>query len=883
MPLRAGERLTPVTARELAAEADRLVGVSPRRARRVAGQAVAAAEQAEDLPAASAAHRADARAAWALGETGEALAIARRALRLAERADSPDDTARARMLLAYLRHASGDPAGAIEELDKAELIAEGTTVGRLLHQRGLILQESGRTEEALAAYRRALPKLLRSGDRMRAARLHNNRGVLHGQRGALTAAEADLLQARELYRGLGQDTMAADATWNLGFIAARRGDAPAALALYDEAETIHTRHGVPELELLLDRCEVLLSVGLTEEARATAERAVPALRKAGMSTHLADGLLMLAQACVADGDPVGGREAALRAARLFTRQQRPSWALIAGYVALRADERAGRTARLRPRALRLADQLAHTGWRAQELDCRLVAARAALDTGALATARAELARASSARRTGPMELRIRAWYAAALLRIADGNRSGAEKALQAGLRIVDRERAVVGATELRVHMAGHGGDLARLGLELARSSGSAAKLLTWAESWRAGTLHMVPARPPDDASLAATLADLRRVTADIESALLDERDAAGLADRKTALEERVRRLTRRTTGTGDRAAAPIPTVEELAELLGDRVLVELVDDSGTMLAITVRDGQARLTELGESAPLVRQGEAAKFALRRLALRHGATDPAGEALRRATGRLDDGLLAPLQSVVADRSLVVVPPGSLQALPWSALPSCAGRPVTVAPSAAIWLRAARAPAARGDRRVLLAAGPRLTGAAREVSRLAEVYPGARRLTGADATAEATMRQLDGADVAHIAAHGRLRRDNPLFSALDLADGPLTVYDLERVSAAPTLVVLPACQSGVTSVLAGDEIMGLTAALFALGTTTIIATIVPVDDAATTPLMVALHRELLAGRSAADALAQVRARPGTDPVAAATSAGFVCYGAG
>jgi tetratricopeptide (TPR) repeat protein len=872
-----------VTAPELAAEADRLVGVSPRRARRVATQAVEAATKSGDLPAESAAHRADARAAWALGETSEALSIARRALRLAERADSREDAAEARMLLAYLRHASGDPAGAIDELDRAELITEGASVGRLLHQRGLILQESGRTEEALAAYRRALPKLLRNADRLRAARLHNNRGVLHAQRGALTAADADLFQARDLYRGLGQDTMAADATWNLGFVAARRGDAPAALALYDEAEAIHARHGIPELELQLDRCEVLLSVGLTAEARATAERAVPALRTAGMSTHLADGLLMLAQACVADGDPAAGRAAALRAARLFTRQQRPRRALIAGYVALRADERAGRTARLRPRALRIADQLTDTGWRAQELDCRLIAARAALDAGAVASARAELAQASAARRTGPMELRIRAWYAAALLRIADGNRSGAEKALQAGLRIVDRERAVLGATELRVHMAGHGGDLAKLGLELARASGSATKLLTWAESWRAGALHMVPARPPDDAALAATLAELRRVTADMESALLDGRDTAGMGDRKVALEERVRRLTRLTTGTGGRAAPSVPTVEELAGLLGDRVLVELVDDSGSMLAITVRDGQAQLTELGPAAPLERQVEAARFALRRLALRHGAAGPAGQALQRAAGRLDDDLLAPLRDIVADRPLVVIPPGSLQALPWSALPSCAERSVTVAPSAAVWVRAARAPTTRADPRVLLAAGPRLDGAAREIGLLARVYPNGRRLTGAAATAEATLRGLDGADVAHIAAHGRLRRDNPLFSALDLADGPLTVYDLERVSAAPTLVVLPACQSGVTSVLAGDEIMGLTAALFALGTTTIVATVVPVDDAATGPLMVALHRELRNGRSVADSLARARASTATDPVAAATAAGFVCYGAG
>lgn len=138
---------------------------------------------------------------------------------------------------------------------------------------------------------------------------------------------------------------------------------------------------------------------------------------------------------------------------------------------------------------------------------------------------------------------------------------------------------------------------------------------------------------------------------------------------------------------------------------------------------------------------------------------------------------------------------------------------------------------------------------------------------------------MRELDGADIAHIAAHGRLRRDNALFSAIACADGPLTVYDLERLRAAPTLVVLSVCQSGVASVTAGDELMGFTASLFALGTRSIVATVVPVEDYATAPLMAALHEQLRAGDGPAAALATAAARV-ADPV---SSAGFVCYGTG
>ena len=39
------------------------------------------------------------------------------------------------------------------------------------------------------------------------------------------------------------------------------------------------------------------------------------------------------------------------------------------------------------------------------------------------------------------------------------------------------------------------------------------------------------------------------------------------------------------------------------------------------------------------------------------------------------------------------------------------------------------------------------------------------------------------LGGVALAHLACHGAFRSDNPLFSSLRVADGDLTVYDLER----------------------------------------------------------------------------------------------------
>ena len=144
------------------------------------------------------------------------------------------------------------------------------------------------------------------------------------------------------------------------------------------------------------------------------------------------------------------------------------------------------------------------------------------------------------------------------------------------------------------------------------------------------------------------------------------------------------------------------------------------------------------------------------------------------------RLDALLLAPLS--IAHRPLVIVPTGELHALPWSLLPPRAHardrRPVAAAV-------VARDPAPAT--RTVLVAGPRLPAAAREIETLSRRHPHATALTGDEATVHNVSAALDGADSAHVAAHGRFRDDNPQFCSLELADGALTVYDLERLTQA------------------------------------------------------------------------------------------------
>jgi CHAT domain-containing protein len=164
------------------------------------------------------------------------------------------------------------------------------------------------------------------------------------------------------------------------------------------------------------------------------------------------------------------------------------------------------------------------------------------------------------------------------------------------------------------------------------------------------------------------------------------------------------------------------------------------------------------------------------------------------------------------------------------------------------------------------------------------VAGLYGDAELLIGAGASVAAVLAALSRSRVAHIAAHGSFRSDNPLFSSLRLADGPLTVYDLHGLDRAPQLVVLAACDGGSSTVAVGDELLGLATGFLGLGTNVLVAPMGPVSDEDVAGLMVDLHRRLRTGLSVAEALAEVQrgaqdARPQT--VAAALS--LTCFGAG
>lgn len=847
-----------------------LAYTEPGRAIRTAEGVLASTDEPES---AAVAERAIGLAYCALARWDDGERHLRRAIAIGTSAGLDVRAAEARVSLSYLLALTQDAATALAEADAAVAVLDGGPGARARMQRALILTEAGRLAEAATGFEDALAVLGRAGgDDLLEGDIRTNRSILLVHLRDWRGAEDDLRRAETVFTAAGHVGRTAMVYHNRGLAAAVRGDVPGALAAYDEAaRRYHAAGRLPGL-LPVERAEVLLSVNLVGEAREAAAAAVERFAAQRNAVDIVQARLVLAQCALLEHDHRTAAREAERARRSAVAQRRHGWAVLCAYVALRARWESGDhgPAALRS-ARRTAAALAGAGWVVPALDARLIVARIAIEQGRSATARRVLADAGRARRSGPAEVRARAWHATALLRESDGDTRGADAALRAGMRVFERFRAGLGATELRAQVSSHAAEIARHGLRSAVASGRPAAVLAWAERWRAGALQFRPARPPDDAALAEHLARLRQVTLELgEAGSATDRDA--LVRRQAAIQEAIRGSARRASGI---AASPtFPGVTALADTLGPATLVEYVDVGGLLYAVVLREGRLAAHSLGPVTAVDDELAALRFSLRRLAY-----DDATDAVRRVcadrAAALDDRLLRPLG--LPDGPAVVVPTGALHSIPWAALPGMAGRPLSVAPSAALWHRAAGVAGSAAGAPVLVS-GPGLPHAAAEIATLARRYPHARRFTGRSAGVDAVIGALDGAAFAHIAAHGRFRADNPLFSELRLWDGPLTVYDLERLGTPPRHVVLSSCDSGLPAVRPGDEVLGLAAALLALGTRSLVAAVMPVPDRVSRSVTVRFHALRRGGLGTAGALA-VAQREAASPGAL----GFVCLGAG
>ena len=822
------------------------------------------------------------------GHLAAAVDAATRALGQARRVDS-DRTADVLATLAATQAYAGRTPAALQRLAQARDLASPALRPRVTLRRAHVLYLAARYEEALEAVNEAIDELERQGDDLWTARALNTRCIVDLARGDVANAERDARLAEQVFDALGQRLESAHSVHNRAIAALQRGDLVESLTLMDEVTLRYAALDVSPSDLVIDHAQTLLTAGLVGEA-------IAMTRAALASTDLqpvkrAEILLTAAQAALADGDLDTAEVDGDLAGRLFAAQHRPAWARRAKLLSLQAEyladhqdlvASAGQSVRSPARSVRtqrarnrrrldataaLVDQMRVE--RTPDLAvAQLLHGRVARDAGRVDEAARSFEEAAWARHTAAGLGRAAGWLAAAMLADLNGDRRALLHACRRGLDAVDEYRALLGDLELRALATRHGNELAAMALRAMLAKKDARGMLWSIERWRATALGTTPHQPVDDPDLERRVAALRDVTRRLGA---DDAARDSLALEQTRLEAEVRRTYRRQRAEGVRPARFDPGA--ILDALGDTVLVAVVYLDDTLYAITVADGRIRRRTIGPVADALQEARFARFALRRAAFGRVADVDA------AAARLQTALLGDVAGPWRGRGVVVVPPADLLTAPWGLLPAFAETRLTVSPSATLWAAARQAPARDGH--IALVTGPGLSTGESEVTALSPLHDLARSVGGPQATVAGALAILEGARLAHLAAHGTFRADAPMFSSLLLDDGPLTVHDLDRLERPPAEMVLSACDSGNAAPIGSHEALGLVSSLLAMGTRTVLASVVPVNDRATVGVMRDVHTVVGRGGSLAEGWLAAR-QSATDSLARATAAAFTAWGA-
>lgn len=771
--------------------------------------------------------------------------------------DAERSAARARLLITLAW-----PTLALHGLAQAlSMLSESRTQADSPRLRALSWVQESVVHVSCQDWRSALAALERVGDAMTTLTVseqvaaHINAGLAHLSLLELAAAREDLDRALRLSAEHGLRDQEFKARHNLGCLEYYAGRLPTAIELMREADEMDV--SVDRVRAQHDLALVLLEAGLLRQARETLLRALAEARRAGHRLEAADLQVDLATTALARGDAGTARHHLDRA--------------LVGYRARGARDRQRSAALLRAsvevaegRLPRRLDSLL-APWlsaphpvTADERTAARVHVESLLLRGHLEAAAAALDHLGATRRQGlAADMHDRLLRA----RVAEqqGDRPRARRTVRRAMTRLMAVQAPTQSMEIRAALALHGERLAGFDVDDALASGSPGRVFDAVERWRAVSHRLAPVRNPVGSRATELLGQLRQ-------ARLQEPASGGAGARQRArvaeLEWEVSRLEwSHAHHTGPRSGSAAIRHHRTRDLLaarGEQALV-MVAQSGQeyLLALTGRGSELHhlgpVAEVGAmAAQLSRDLRAKAFATGNQALE--AT--LAQAVAESAAALDHRLFARVP--LGDTPLLVVPGQTLMSVPWHLLPSLAGRPVTVSPSATRWAAGVADDRSPDPPTVCVLAGPGLAGSGAEVAEVASAWQAVgsvRSRTGATSTDVRVA--LDHATLVHVAAHGTHEDQSPFFSSLRMADGPVFAHELPRPVTAEH-VVLSACEVGRSDLRPGDEPLGLTAALLALGAKCVVAPVAPVRDEVASRAMASYHRHLVGGRPAAAALA-------------------------
>lgn len=784
-----------------------------------------------------------------------------------------------------------DEAVACAQRIRAQFVVSGDerSAGKVELNLGSTLLHLDRYEEAALFYRQAA---------VRFARVHDTPHSIMADIGLATVLtwQFEFDEALRIYeraamrvRAHGLPMLQGLIDLNRGRLELHRGRHRNALQSLEAALREIEASGSPQLmaEARRHLADAYLALNLLPEAAAMYEQAIRASRDFGAPVEQAWATVQLALARARQGQASEAARGFAQARALFEAQGNEvgmAWVdLHAAATALAGGDAAAAPARAEDAAAVFA-RSGIANWR---LEAELLAAAALAAAGSVDAARHRYEQVLLAAPDLPEIAAPCRMGLGALLR-RGGDAAGAHAQFEQAARAIEAQRAALPGDEFRI---AYGADkqapydaLVEMAIDDPAAQG-AARLLECMERARAHALRLgvrqaLEGTGNDAAADLPLRESLRWLNDQWQQAIAagQRERAAQLLERTRAVEAQWLEQQRRAQA---RAAGPVAAPHEVAfdvaalqaALPDGTALVEFALNGGRLTACVVK--RDALHRVHWAAPGIEEriGQL-RFQIDSLrfgapALRAHAPQMAARA-RQHLQALHALVWQALAHFVQDcERLIVVPHRCLHYVPFCALHDGAAwlverHAIELAPSAALWLASADAPpapAASAPPRVLALGlgGATLPHVATEVHAVAAAFDGHATVLLDDAATQPALRAaLPGTDVLHLACHGRFRADSPYFSALQLADGALTLRDAAALPLRGTrLVTLSACETGLSRVAPGDDLLGLVRGFLLAGTPRVLATLWTVDDASTAALMSGFYGRFAAGEVPAQAL--------------------------
>ena len=823
------------------------------------------ADRLADPLAQARSRRARARAMSYAGRFDESLIACDEALEAARRGGHPDEAGRARLASMHALIDLGRLDDAIAAGESARSvflsIEEPALAARAEINLGVVHQRRDRPARAVQCFDRARAFL--ADEPLTLGHLENNCGEALLALNDFAGAEAAFAKALRAFEDAGAALTAAIAEGNLADLAARQGRLAPALRFFERARRrLEMTHSPVHLaRLIAEQAETKAILGLPEDALAEYETALAELDRCGLPQEAARARSGMGLVLLRLGRLTQSQTALAAASMGFDELGHPTARARVDLLRARLLAAQGRVHDARGVAMRSLAVLDDSP--ADAAAARHLLAGLAIELGESDRAEAELAAGLAAARP----LRIAPLLADLLhtrgrLLRQRGRLEESLTDLREAVAHVERVRGSLQAERFRAAFLGDRSSIYQdvVGAELDRDAAdSIGRSFAVAEQCKSRSLldHLQnanalddgldePSDEPAEAALGRELAQLRGELNALYSRLADEklitRGAAAIDEWQCAVAERERALedleSRLASARGPAALFARPAELEAVQrgLWVDEVLIEYFATADELLAFVVRrDDVSVVRDLAEPARLADHVQRVRFQIDR-ALRPGAASGPRAAgrlaeIRRDLAALYDVLIRPVRDRLdGARRVMIVPHGPLHMVPFHALFDgeryvVESHETHVGPSASVLLRLAAQPAVgeRSGRTVVVGVADEVAPQIEDEARLVARTLGCSDtdcLIGEDATAKRVAAAMGDARLIHLATHAHFCAQSPLGSGLRLHDRWLTVRDIYGLRLRADLVTLSGCETGLNTVRAGDELIGLVRGFLAAG---------------------------------------------------------------